>query len=80
MARSADMRRHGWAGPAAAAAALAGLGPKGGNVACGTEAGLIRCTWVDSGTAGDIVFAGGFASGVADAAAKTNQIRAVIEH
>ena len=55
-------------------------GPKGGTVACGTEAGLIRCTWVDSGTAGDIVFAGGFASGVADAAAKTNQIRAVIEH
>ncbi|HEX9064499.1 MAG TPA: hypothetical protein VF843_05290 [Streptosporangiaceae bacterium] len=55
-------------------------GSKGGTVACGTKGGLIRCTWVDKGTAGDILFAGSSASGLADAAAKTNQIRTVIEH
>jgi hypothetical protein len=56
-------------------------GPKGGTVACGSKTtGLIRCTWVDNSAAGDILYGGGFASSLSDAAAKTNQIRAAIEH
>jgi hypothetical protein len=56
-------------------------GSKGGTVACGSKTnGLIRCTWVDNSTAGDILYGGGFATSLSDAAAKTNQIRAAIEH
>jgi hypothetical protein len=59
-------------------------GPKGGSLACGLKSAnattLLHCTWVDKTTAGDILFAGGAASDLADAAAKTNQVRAVIEH
>ncbi len=59
-------------------------GPKGGELACGSQASqrstVIRCTWVDGGTAGDMLFSGGAASGLADAAAKTNQARIATEH
>ncbi len=58
-------------------------GPKGGALACGEKSAgsntLLHCTWVDSKTAGDVLYAGGEASGVADAAAKTNQVRAAVE-
>lgn len=59
-------------------------GPKGGSLACGEKAAnattLLHCAWVDQSTAGDVLFAGGAASDLADAAAKTNQVRAAIEH
>ncbi len=59
-------------------------GPKGGVLVCGSKPDqggtLIRCSWVDDTTAGDVIYAGGSASGVADAAAKTIRARAVIEH
>jgi hypothetical protein len=59
-------------------------GPKGGVLACGSQASqgstLIRCTWVDGGTAGDVLFSAGAASDLADGAAKTNQVRTAIEH
>lgn len=59
-------------------------GPKGGALACGSQASqgstVIRCTWVDGGTAGDMLFSGGAASGLDDAAAKTNQARTATEH
>jgi hypothetical protein len=58
-------------------------GPKGGVLACGSRAlqgsTLIRCTWVDGGTAGDVLFSAGAVSSLADAAAKTNQVRAATE-
>ena len=64
-------------------AAIFPAGPKGGDLACGSatsSAGrLIRCTWVDDMTAGDVLYANGAASGLADAAAKTNQARAAVE-
>jgi hypothetical protein len=59
-------------------------GPKGGVLACGSRitqgSTVIRCTWVDGGTAGDVLFSAGSASGLADAAAKTNQVRTATEH
>jgi hypothetical protein len=59
-------------------------GPKGGVLACGARvvqgSTLIRCTWVDGGTAGDVLFSPGVATSLADAAAKTNQIRVATEH
>jgi hypothetical protein len=59
-------------------------GPKGGSLACGEKTAntttLLHCAWVDKSTAGDVLFAGGAASNLADAAAKTNQVRAAIEH
>jgi hypothetical protein len=58
-------------------------GPKGGALACGEKTAgsntLLHCTWVDSKTAGDVLYAGGSASGLTDAATKTNQVRAAIE-
>ena len=59
-------------------------GPKGGSLACGEKTAntttLLHCAWVDKSTAGDVLFAGGAASDLADAAAKTNQVRAAVEH
>ncbi len=59
-------------------------GPKGGVLACGSKPGgggtVIRCSWVDDATAGDVIYAGGSAGGLADAAAKTIRARSVIEH
>jgi len=60
-------------------------GSKGGSLACGSKLTgtgtlLLHCTWVDKMTAGDVLYAGGSASGLAAAAAKTNQVRAVVEH
>jgi hypothetical protein len=58
-------------------------GPKGGDLACGSATSqggtLIRCTWVDDTTAGDVLYANGAATGLADAAARTNQARAAVE-
>jgi hypothetical protein len=58
-------------------------GPKGGSLACGLKAAntttLLHCAWVDKSTAGDALYAGGAASDLVDAAAKTNQVRAAIE-
>lgn len=74
-----NLTAHGFAG-----AALYPAGPKGGVLACGSRASqdgiLIRCTWVDGRTAGDVLFSAEAASGQADAAAKTNQVRAATEH
>jgi len=60
-------------------------GSKGGSLACGSKLTgaatlLLHCTWVDKMTAGDVLYAGGSASGLAGAAAKTNQVRAAVEH
>jgi hypothetical protein len=59
-------------------------GPKGGSLACGQKAAnnttLLHCAWIDNSAAGDVLFAGGAASSLADAAAKTNQVRAAVEH
>lgn len=40
---------------------------------------IIECIWADQTTAGEVTYQFGFASGLADAAAKTRQIRATIE-
>jgi len=59
-------------------------GSKGGSLACGSRqirsGTLLHCIWVDKMTAGDVLFAPGSASGLAEAAAKTNQVRAAVEH
>lgn len=57
-------------------------GPGGGALVCGTLAGgtSIDCKWINASTGGDILFFHGFASGLADAAAKTRQVLAIIEH
>lgn len=59
-------------------------GSQGGVMACGSRtsggATLVRCTWVDDRTAGNVFFAGGTVTSLADAAAKTNQVRAATEH
>jgi hypothetical protein len=59
-------------------------GPDGGALVCfsepfqgGTD---IACKWADAKTGGTVIYSSGSASGLADAAAKTNRIRAVIEH
>jgi len=74
-----NLTAHGYADAASFPA-----GPKGGVLACGSRASqgsaVIRCTWVDGRTAGDVLFSAGAASGLADAAAKTNQARTATEH
>ncbi|MGN6678019.1 MAG: hypothetical protein ACTHKL_09540 [Streptosporangiaceae bacterium] len=59
-------------------------GPKGGAMACGTHSTLvasaIRCSWVDNETAGDILYLGGSAKGLDDAAAQSLTVRSVVEH
>lgn len=59
-------------------------GPKGGVMACGTRASqgssVIRCTWVDGQTAGNMLFADGAAASLADAATQTIRARAAAEH
>ena len=83
-ARSAGTVRSNLAANGYADAALYPAGPKGGVLACGSRASqdgtLIRCTWVDGGTAGEVLFSPGAVSGPADAAAKTNQARNATEH
>jgi len=60
------------------------LGPGGGALVCYSAAvpggTAIACTWADPRTGGDVVYHGGAASGLADAAAKTRRILAAIEH
>jgi hypothetical protein len=58
-------------------------GPNGGNLVCAPVPGqnaVFGCWWGDDKTAGAVAYAGGSASGLADAAAKTRQIRAAVEH
>jgi len=56
----------------------------GGILACNSrtfETGqLIACIWADQAGAGMVIFSGGYATSLSDAAAKTRQIRAAIEH
>ena len=58
-------------------------GPNGGNLVCAPVPALgsavFACYWYGK-TAVTVGYAGGSASGLADAAAKTNQIRAAVEH
>jgi hypothetical protein len=64
-------------------ATLFPAGPKGGAMACGTHSTLtasaIRCAWVDNDTAGDILYVGGSAKGLDDAAAQSLTVRSVVE-
>jgi hypothetical protein len=59
-------------------------GPGGDILACHSQPfespRFISCVWIDQVSGGEVVFGGGSASGLADAAAKTRQIRAAIEH
>jgi len=59
-------------------------GPGGDILACHSQAfespRFISCVWIDQVSGGQVVFGGGYTSGLADAAAKTRQIRAAIEH
>lgn len=56
-------------------------GPDGGGLVCGSARGTVyACTWADPRASGTVVYGGGVASGLADAAAKTRQIRALVEH
>jgi hypothetical protein len=83
-AKSAGAVRSNLVADGYADAALYPAGSKGGVVACGSrpaqDGTLIRCTWVDGRTAGELLFSAGAASGPADAAAKTNQARTATEH
>jgi hypothetical protein len=53
----------------------------GGIMVCNTfrNSTQIHCGWIDQATSGSVFFAGGFTSGLANAAAKTTQIIAAIE-
>lgn len=69
---------------AAASARVFPPGHNGGALVCGWQrtgppAPAIHCYWFDWRTIGQTVHYGGFTSGLADAAAKTNQIRAAVE-
>jgi len=54
----------------------------GGVMACNTfrDSSQIHCGWIDQVTSGRVNFAGGYASGLPDAAAKTRLIVTAIEH
>jgi hypothetical protein len=58
-------------------------GPHGGAPFCGRgiQSGVPRfvCGWADKVTAGQVLYVSGAASSLSDAAAKTNQVRALIE-
>jgi hypothetical protein len=58
-------------------------GPHGGALLCGhgIQSGVPRfvCGWADKVTAGQVLYVSGAASSLSDAAAKTNQVRALIE-
>jgi hypothetical protein len=79
-AKSASVLRHNLTASGYQDATSFPAGVKGGELACGTRTDVIRCTWVDGKTAGDMLFSGGSATSLADAAAKTNQARAATEH
>jgi hypothetical protein len=83
-AKSASIQRHDLAAAGYPDAALFPAGPKGGVLTCGSRASqgstVFRCSWVDGQTAGNLLFAGGSATSLGDAAAKTNQVRAATEH
>jgi len=78
-------------GPKSAAAAQRSVpgsrsfppGPNGGLLLCAARRATVPywfCEWIDHKTAGSVAYYGRSASSIADAAAKTNQIRAAIEH
>jgi len=54
----------------------------GGMMVCNTfrNSNQIHCGWIDQTTNGSVFFTGGFTSSLPDAAAKTTQIIAAIEH
>lgn len=54
-------------------------GRNGGILVC-AQSSLIFCWWSDDMTGGLVAYYGGSASSLTDAAAKTNQIRAAVEH
>jgi hypothetical protein len=69
---------------AAAGARVFPPGRDGGALVCGWDGGgppvaAIHCYWYDWRTIGQAIYFGGFAPSLADAAAKTNQIRAAVE-
>ncbi len=59
-------------------------GRRGGALVCGSENSpegrAVICTWADPGTTGEVLYFGGLASGLADAAAMTRHVLTVIEH
>ncbi len=55
-------------------------GRNGGALICAPLGSVFGCWWYDDMTGGAVAYFGGSASGLADAAAKTNQIRAAVEH
>jgi hypothetical protein len=59
-------------------------GPNGGVLLCAPHVVQGRnwfyCWWFDQKTGGYVAYGGGTASGLSDAAGKTNQIRAAVEH
>ena len=58
-------------------------GPDGGHLVCAPLSAQnppLGCWWQDQKTAGLVIYFGGSASGLADAAGKTRQIRAAVEH
>lgn len=83
-ANSASTQRHDLAAAGYSDATSFPAGPKGGVLTCGSRTSqgstVLRCTWVDGQTAGNMLLAAGAASSLADAAAKTNQVRAATEH
>lgn len=58
-------------------------GPPGGNLICYSDAvnggKAFDCSWVDQVTAAEVFFNGGYATTLADAAAKTRKLRDAIE-
>lgn len=69
---------------AAASARVFPPGHNGGALVCGWQrtgppAPATHCYWFDWRTIGQTIYYGGFASSLADAAAKTNQIRTAVE-
>jgi hypothetical protein len=57
-------------------------GPNGGTLVCApvpAQGAPSACWWFDEKTSGLVIYLGGSASGLADAAAKTSQIRAAVE-
>jgi hypothetical protein len=72
-----DERAHGYSDAAAFPP-----GPAGGNLICSSIPGhgdILQCTWIDQVSQGVVVFLGGFASSLTDAAAKTRKVRETIE-
>ena len=58
-------------------------GPPGGLLTCFsfTQLGrVIDCSWINQASAAQVLFVGGYASTLADAAAKTRELQDAIDH